>query len=79
MLVNGSTIPYIYELYYNPYIESFADKKNLLEFDDIEETTTNGITYSIKNGVLKFKGSSTAPLNLFLKLKNKILSRSAVI
>jgi hypothetical protein len=78
MLVNGSTIPYIYELYYNPYIESFADKKNLLEFDDIEETTTNGITYSIKNGVLKFKGSSTAPLNLFLKLKNKISKNTIV-
>lgn len=68
MLVLGTTAPTEFEPYF----------KNLLIFDDLEETTTNGITYSIKNGVLKFKGSSAAPLNLFLKLKNRISKNTIV-
>lgn len=31
--------------------------KNLLDIPDIEERTTNGITYSVKNGVIKAKGT----------------------
>lgn len=33
--------------------------KNLLHLPDIEEHTVNGVTYSIKNGVIKIKGTST--------------------
>ena len=33
--------------------------KNLLYLPDIEERTVNGVTYSVKNGVIKIKGTST--------------------
>lgn len=33
--------------------------KNLLYLPDIEERTANGVTYSVKNGVVKIKGTST--------------------
>lgn len=33
--------------------------KNLLYLPDIEERTVGGITYSVKNGVIKMKGTST--------------------
>lgn len=33
--------------------------KNLLHLPDIEEHTVNGVTYSVKNGVIKAKGTST--------------------
>lgn len=32
--------------------------KNLLYLHDIEERTVNGVTYSVKNGVIKIKGTS---------------------
>lgn len=32
--------------------------KNLLYLHDIEECTVNGVTYSVKNGVIKIKGTS---------------------
>lgn len=32
--------------------------KNLLYLPDIEERTVNGVTYSVKNGVIKIKGTS---------------------
>lgn len=32
--------------------------KNLLHLPDIEERTANGVTYSVKNGVIKIKGTS---------------------
>ena len=53
-----------YEPYFDPYIESFADKKNLLNIPDKEETTTNGITYSIKNGVITLNGTTTGIFDL---------------
>ncbi len=72
MLVSGSTIPTKYEPYFDPYIESFADKKNLLGFDDIEETT-KGITYSIKNGIITLNGTtSIAYWTSLHKLKNNV-------
>ena len=37
---------------------------NLLNIADKEATTTNGITYSIKDGVLKFTGTATQSFNL---------------
>ena len=38
--------------------------ENLLVLEDVAETTTNGITYSIKNGVLYLNGTSTANTTL---------------
>lgn len=58
MLVSGSTIP-THFIPYLAYIESFADKRNFIEINDVESTTTNGITYSIKNGVIKLNGTPT--------------------
>lgn len=58
MLVSDSKIP-THFIPYLAYIESFADKKNFIEINDIESTTTNGITYSIKNGVIKLNGTPT--------------------
>lgn len=40
---------------------------NLLPLDEIAETTTNGITYSVKNGILKLNGTATAPSTIYLK------------
>lgn len=47
-----------YEPYFDPYIESFADKKNLLELHDTKGTIA-GVTYSIKNGVVALNGTPT--------------------
>ena len=58
MLVSDSKIP-TYFIPYLTYIESFADKKNFIEINDVESTTTNGITYSIKNGVITLNGTPT--------------------
>lgn len=64
-----------YEPYFDPYIESFADKKNLLGFDDVEETTTTGgVTYSIKNGVFTLNGTSSKSHNIFINFKKPINS-----
>lgn len=75
MLVEGTTAPTTFEPYFDPYIESFADKKNLLGFDDVEETTTTGgVTYSIKNGVFTLNGTSSKSHNIFINLKKPINS-----
>lgn len=58
MLVSGSMIP-THFIPYLAYIESFADKRNFIEINDVESTTTNGVTYSIKNGVIKLNGTPT--------------------
>lgn len=41
--------------------------ENLLVLEDVEETTINGVTYSIKNGVITLNGTSTA-LTQILKI-----------
>lgn len=38
--------------------------KNLYRVDDVEETTTNGVTYSIKNGVITLNGTATTGFNI---------------
>ena len=45
---------------------------NLLALEDKTETTINGITYSVKDGVITLNGKSTASCNLFLVLNKKI-------
>ena len=38
--------------------------ENLLVLEDKAETTTNGITYSIKNGIITLNGTATAEFDL---------------
>jgi hypothetical protein len=63
-----------YEPYFDPYIESFADKKNLIGVDDVEGVTIGGVTYSIKNGIITLNGTSSKSHNLIINLKNPINS-----
>ena len=39
---------------------------NLLDFDDVPATTTNGITYSIKDGVITLNGTATSTFNIVI-------------
>lgn len=63
-----------YEPYFDSYIESFADKKNLIGVDDVEGVTIGGVTYSIKNGIFTLNGTSSKSHNLIINLKNSINS-----
>lgn len=49
---------------------SFISNKspNLLKFENVPETTINGITYSLQNGILKFNGTATANITINFKL-----------
>ena len=50
-----------YEPYFDPYIESFADKKNLLNPPYIESSTKNGVSVANNNdGSFTFNGTATA-------------------
>ena len=61
ILVSGSTIPSTFEPYFDPYIESFADKKNLLNPPYIESSTKNGVSVVNNNdGSFTFNGTATA-------------------
>lgn len=55
---------------YSPYnqgsVEIDVVNKNWLKLEDIEETTSKGITYSCKKGILKIKGTSTAGIQIDL-------------
>ena len=44
--------------------------ENLVEFEDVEETTQNGITYSIKNGVITLNGTLEASFSIPSKILN---------
>lgn len=46
--------------------------KNLLNIANTEETTKSGITYSIKNGILKLTGTATASFDIQLSKNIKI-------
>lgn len=50
--------------------------KNFLKLDDIEETTINGITYSIKNGIVKLTGTATNGVDITLKRNIKLKSNT---
>ena len=61
---------------YSPYnqgsVEIDVVNKNLLNIANTEETTKGGITYSIKNGILKLNGTATASLDIQLSKNIKI-------
>ena len=40
--------------------------ENLIVLQDVVETTTNGITYSVSNGVLKINGTATASFGIYI-------------
>lgn len=66
MLVSGSTIPTKYEPYFDPYIESFADKKNLLNLP-IKSGTINNVSYNISQGnVLTLNGTMSNASNYIM-------------
>lgn len=44
--------------------EVYTKTCNLLDLEDVSETTTNGITYSISNGVITLNGTATANMDL---------------
>ena len=46
--------------------------KNFLDIEDIEEIERDGIKYSVKNGILKLNGTSTASFNIQLSKNIKI-------
>lgn len=45
--------------------QSIRDGKNKVIFDDKEATTTNGITYSIKDGIITINGTAEGIVNFF--------------
>lgn len=61
---------------YSPYgmgsVEIDVVNKNLLNIANTEETTKGGITYSIKNGILKLNGTATSNLEIQLSKNIKI-------
>ena len=79
MLVEGSTAPTTFEPYFDPYIESFADKKNLLDLSQISDIAfstkdNQTITYNKdKNGAYFIKDYSLEngfyEVSLILKTK----------
>lgn len=46
--------------------------ENLLVLEDKEETTTNGITYSIKNGVITLNGTASSNFTIYLNLQKEV-------
>lgn len=61
---------------YSPYgmgsVEINVVNKNLLNIANTEETTKNGITYSIKNRILKLNGTATTNFDIQLSKNIKI-------
>lgn len=46
---------------------------NLLKLKDVEETTVNGLTYSVKDGVIYLNGTTTEQTRLWLELEKNIV------
>jgi hypothetical protein len=61
---------------YSPYgmgsVEMDVVNKNFLNIANTEETTKGGITYSVKNGILKLNGTATAGFDIQLSKNIKI-------
>ena len=59
----------------NSYQET-TEGYNLLPIPDMEEKTYNGVTYSIKNGVIKINGTCTESFDIWISGKSSIPSMS---
>ena len=46
---------------------------NLLNLQDVPTTTTNGITYTIQNGIITLNGTATSGVNIFIDINEIIL------
>lgn len=71
MLVNGSTAPTEFKQGFEGIKTEYPTNvkvvgTNLLNIADKEPTTTNGITYSIKNGVININGTATTSVRIKL-------------
>lgn len=77
MLNSGSTA-----LPYQPYFTGLRSAKvseikvegNLLNLSDVAETTTNGITYKVENGVITLNGTASSNTNIDLIINHTILN-----
>ena len=77
MLVSGSSIPSTFSTGFVGLRNSVVSKivsqgANLLGFEDKEATTSNGITYTIKNGVITLNGTASAYMSFKFTLKAAI-------
>lgn len=82
MLVNGTTAPSEFKQGFNGLRNSAVTGvtsvgANLLNFDDVNSMTTNGITYSIKDGVFTLNGTATT--NTFISFDVNIPSGTYTI
>ena len=55
-------------------VRAVGDNVNLLNIADIEETTSRGITYSIKNGIINLNGTASAGIRINLA-QNVVLKK----
>ncbi|MGM9969786.1 MAG: hypothetical protein ACI35S_05255 [Anaeroplasma sp.] len=81
MLVSGQTAPTEFKRGYDglksvEYEGLEVLGENLLNLEDIEETTKNGITYSVKNGLLYINGSTTSNTTIYINLSKQIEIKS---
>lgn len=66
---------------YQPYFDGLRNSAvnqvvvkgaNLLGYDDIPQTTTNGITYKVENGVFYYSGTATARVDINVNLSKPL-------
>ena len=74
MLVSGSSIPSTFSqgfigLRNTSVSEIISEGANLISLEDKEETTSYGITYTIKNGVITLNGTATKAFTLMWDIK----------
>ena len=67
-----------YKTYHGPLIDAkvnkiiSSDNNNLLYFDDVPQTTKNGITYRVENGVFYYSGTATARVDINVNLSKPL-------
>jgi hypothetical protein len=80
MLNEGSTA-----LPYEPYFDGIRDSAvtsvvskgvNMLQLNDVAETTKNGLTYKVENGVISVSGTLTSGINLWIDLKTTLVENT---
>ena len=70
--IEKGTVATPYSIYGMGSVEVDVVNKSLLNIANTEETTKDGITYSIKNGILKLNGTTTSNLEIQLSKNIKI-------
>ena len=77
ILVSGTTPASAWEkgfigLRNSKVTEILSAGANLLDFDDVRNATTNGITYNIKDGIITLSGTTTSVGNIIIQLNKTI-------